>query len=45
MHEYRCYKRWVIDEKVTYNNVVDSKTYLINSLEEILKCCTAELVS
>lgn len=38
-------KRWVIDEKVTYHNVVDSKTSLINRLEDRLKCCTTEHVS
>lgn len=38
-------KRWVIDEKVTYHNVVDSKISLINTLEDRLKCCTTEHVS
>lgn len=38
-------KRWVIDDKVTYHNVVDSKISLINSLEDSLICCTTEHVS
>lgn len=38
-------KKLVIDEKITYHNNVDSKTSLINSLKDRLKCCTTEHVS
>lgn len=37
-------KRWVIDDKVIYYNVVDSKIFFINSLEDSFICCIIEYV-